>query len=85
MQRSPFRSLGIENARLINGCVLALMLAVVAAIVVGCASTVDKRSYPRLQPIDALLAEAEVSGTDPGPAQVQRAANLRNRVARIAP
>lgn len=85
MHSSPMRRNVMGDARPTRGRSLGCALVITAGLLAGCASQVGTSPYPSLQPIDTLLAEAEVSATDPGPAQVQRAANLRNRVARAAP
>lgn len=44
----------------------------------------DTATPPQLLPIDSLLAQADASGTDPGPAVSARAARLRARAAAIS-
>jgi hypothetical protein len=39
--------------------------------------------YPALQPIDALLAQADGASADPGPAVAARAAQLKARAAAL--
>lgn len=51
----------------------------------ACGYQTEDGPYPSLQPIDSLLAEAEVFSTDPGPAQVQRAAQLQSRIRSLTP
>jgi len=51
----------------------------------ACTPMAETGPYPTLQPIDSLLAEADMAFTDPGPAQVQRAARLKSRAAALTP
>ena len=51
----------------------------------ACADIAEGDPYPRLQPLDTLLAEADTFSADPGPAQVQRASQLQNRVRESVP
>lgn len=44
----------------------------------------DTAPPPRLLPIDSLIAQAQVTSDDPGPALSARAARLRARAAAIA-
>jgi hypothetical protein len=43
----------------------------------------DTAAPPQLLPIDGLLAKADFTGTDPGPALSARAARLKARAAAI--
>ena len=60
----------------------------VAAILCACAPVVGPHggpvapgSYPQLQPIGGLLAQADAASADPGPSVEGRAARLRARAA----
>ena len=66
-----------QSGRII--CVLACL------ILSACATTTEVGPYPSLQPLDSLLAQADMVSTDPGPAQVQRANQLQSRMRTLAP
>lgn len=51
----------------------------------ACGNWVNRGVETPLLPIDNLLAQAELAGTDPGPGLAARAAALRARAASIAP
>ena len=53
---------------------------IVCLILSACANSAAVGQYPSLQPLDTLLAEADSFAPDPGPAQVERARQLQDRV-----
>lgn len=53
--------------------------------VAACAPVSGQSDYLAIAPIDDLLAQAQVTATDPGPALAARAARLRARAAALWP
>jgi hypothetical protein len=62
-----------------------LTLLIVYLAVAACSLVSEPSAYVELAPIDELLAQADVTAVDPGPALAARAARLRARAAALQP
>ncbi len=64
---------------------MRLTLLIVYLAVAACSPVSEPSAYVELAPIDDLLAQADVTAVDPGPALAARAARLRARAAALQP
>jgi len=64
---------------------LRVPLVIACLAVAACSPVVDRGGYLKLAPIDGLLAQANVTAIDPGPALAARAARLAARASALRP